>query len=155
MLLVDLRAGTAGRKSLWQSWFSFSRPLERLRSMAIARAFDFITQPPGRSLTKPRASGLTMVIDQGLGLAAQRDLCETACDYMDCAKFGTGQARLYREAHLLQKGRQYLASGGKPFTGGQSHEYGFAGLVPPALPGLYSKAQRAGLPTLGASRVGV
>jgi phosphosulfolactate synthase len=148
MLLVDLRAGTAGRKSLWQSWFSFSRPLERLRSMAIARAFDFITQPPGRSLTKPRASGLTMVIDQGLGLAAQRDLCETAGDYMDFAKFKTGQARLYREAHLLQKVRQYLESGVKPFIGGQFHEYVFAVHGAPALPVFYAEAKRVGFTTI-------
>src|SRR5258708_7395234 len=123
MLLVDLPPGNARPNALCHTRFSFSRPLERLRSMAIARAFDFITQPPGRSLTKPRASGLTMVIDQGLGLAAQRDLCETAGDYMDFAKFKTGQARLYREAHLLQKVRQYLESGVKPFIGGQFHEY--------------------------------
>lgn len=71
--------------------------------MAIARAFDFISPPPERSLAKPRTSGFTMVIDQGLGMAAQRDLLETAGDYMDFAKFKTGQARLYREAHLLAK----------------------------------------------------
>src|SRR5258708_22158665 len=106
--------------------------------MAIARAFDFITPPPGRSLTKPRASGLTMVIDQGLGLAAQRDLCETAGDYMDFAKFKTGQARLYREAHLLQKVRQYLASGVKTFIGGHIHEYVLVVHGASAVPRLYS-----------------
>ena len=41
--------------------------------MSITRAFDFITPPPTRSLSKPRTSGLTMVIDQGLGMAAQQD----------------------------------------------------------------------------------
>src|SRR5260370_39859392 len=108
--------------------------------MAIARAFDFIAPPPARSLNKPRASGLTMVIDQGLGLAAQRDLCETAGDYMDFAKFKTGQARLYREAHLLQKVRQYLESGVKPFIGGQFHEDLFDVHGAPALPGFYAEA---------------
>jgi phosphosulfolactate synthase len=116
--------------------------------MAIARAFDFITQPPGRSLSKPRASGLTMVIDQGLGLAAQRDLLETAGDYMDFAKFKTGQARLYREAHLLQKVRQYLESGVKPFIGGQFHEYVFAVHGASALPGFYAEAKRVGFTTI-------
>jgi phosphosulfolactate synthase len=116
--------------------------------MAIARAFDFIAAPPQRSLTKPRSSGLTMVIDQGLGMAAQRDLLETAGDYMDFAKFKTGQARLYREAHLLQKIQQYLASGVKPFIGGQFHEYVFAMHGASALPGFYAEARRVGFTTI-------
>jgi phosphosulfolactate synthase len=116
--------------------------------MTIERAFDFITPPPARSLTKPRKSGLTMVIDAGLGMAAQRDLLETAGDYMDFAKFKTGQARLYREAHVLQKVRQYLASGVKPFIGGQFHEYVYAVHGASALPGFYAEAKRVGFTTI-------
>jgi phosphosulfolactate synthase len=116
--------------------------------MTIARAFDFIRPPPKRSLTKPRSSGLTMVIDQGLGMAAQQDLLETAGDYMDLAKFKTGQARLYREAHLLQKVQRYLASGVKPFIGGQFHEYVFATYGASALPSFYAEAKRVGFTTI-------
>ena len=116
--------------------------------MSIVRAFDFIAPPPQRSLIKPRTSGLTMVIDHGLGMAAQRDLLETAGDYMDFAKFKTGQARLYREPHLLQKIEQYLASGVKPFIGGQFHEYVFAVYGASALPGFYAEAKRVGFTTI-------
>src|ERR1700731_1694406 len=105
--------------------------------MSITRAFDFIAPPPARSLTKPRKSGLTMMIDQGLGMAAQRDLMETAGDYVDFAKFKTGQARLYREAHLVRKIQQYLSAGVKPFIGGQFHEYVFGVYGTSALPGFY------------------
>jgi phosphosulfolactate synthase len=116
--------------------------------MSIARAFDFITPPPQRSLTKPRTSGLTMVIDQGLGMSAQQDLLETAGDYMDFAKFKTGQARLYREAHLLKKIERYLANGVKPFIGGQFHEYVFAVYGASALPQFYAEARRVGFTTI-------
>jgi phosphosulfolactate synthase len=116
--------------------------------MSITRAFDFIAPPAQRSLTKPRASGLTMVIDQGLGMAAQRDLLETAGDYMDIAKFKTGQARLYREAHLLRKIEQYLANGVKPFIGGQFHEYVFEVYGTAGLPRFYAEARRVGFTTI-------
>jgi phosphosulfolactate synthase len=116
--------------------------------MSITRAFDFITPPPTRSLTKPRKSGFTMVIDQGLGMGAQQDLLETAGDYMDFAKFKTGQARLYREAHLLRKVRQYLASGVKPFIGGQFHEYVFGVYGASKLPAFYAEAKRVGFTTI-------
>lgn len=116
--------------------------------MSIARAFDFIAPPPQRSWTKPRSSGFTMVIDQGLGMAAQQDLLETAGDYIDFAKFKTGQARLYREAHLLRKIEQYLAAGVKPFIGGQFHEYVFAVYGSSALPAFYAEARRVGFTTI-------
>jgi phosphosulfolactate synthase len=116
--------------------------------MAVTRAFDFIAPPPERSLTKPRACGYTMVIDQGLGMAAQRDLLDIAGDYIDFAKFKSGQSRLYREAHLLQKIEQYLASGVKPFIGGQFHEYVFAVYGGAALSRFYAEARRVGFSTI-------
>lgn len=116
--------------------------------MSITRAFDFITPPPERSLTKPRKSGLTMVIDQGLGIEAQRDLLETSGDYIDFIKFKTGQARLYREEHLLRKLRQCKEAGVKPFIGGQFHEYVFAVHGAKALPGFYVESKRVGFTTI-------
>lgn len=43
-------------------------------------AFDF--PMPGRA-AKPRSSGLTMIIDKGLGLTETRDLLSLAGDYID------------------------------------------------------------------------
>jgi phosphosulfolactate synthase len=117
-------------------------------SMASARAFDFITPPPERSLAKPRRSGLTMMIDQGLGVAFQRDLLETAGDYIDFAKFKTGTSRLYSEANLRTKVQQYLDHGVKPFIGGQFHEYVFAVHGAKTLPTFYGEARRFGFTTI-------
>jgi phosphosulfolactate synthase len=116
--------------------------------MSAARAFDFIAPPPERSLTKPRKRGLTMMIDQGLGVAFQRDLVETAGDYIDFAKFKTGTARLYRDAHLRRKLQQYLEHGVKPFIGGQFHEYVFAVHGVGTLPAFYAEAKAVGFTTI-------
>ena len=116
--------------------------------MASGRAFDFITPPPERSLVKPRKSGLTMMIDQGLGVAFQRDLLETAGDYIDFAKFKTGTSRLYSEANLRAKVQQYADHGVKPFIGGQFHEYVFAVHGAAALPTFYAEARKFGFTTI-------
>jgi phosphosulfolactate synthase len=116
--------------------------------MASDRAFDFIAAPPERSLAKPRRSGLTMMIDQGLGVAFQRDLLETSGDYIDFAKFKTGTSRLYRDATLRKKVQQYLEHAVKPFIGGQFHEYVFAVYGAKALPQFYAEAREVGFTTI-------
>jgi phosphosulfolactate synthase len=116
--------------------------------MSVERAFKFITPPAERSLTKPRKSGLTMMIDQGLGMAFQRDLLEISADYIDFAKFKTGTSRLYRDAHLRKKVQQYVESGVKPFIGGQFHEYVFATAGASALPAFYAEARNVGFTTI-------
>lgn len=57
---------------------------------------------PGR-LSKPRGTGLTMVMDKGLGLEATRDLFETAGNYMDYLKLGFGTSAFYSEDLLRKK----------------------------------------------------
>ncbi|MBI2874309.1 MAG: phosphosulfolactate synthase, partial [Firmicutes bacterium] len=52
---------------------------------------------------KPRTSGLTMVIDKGLGLAQTRDLLELASDYIDLLKISFGTSALYPETLLREK----------------------------------------------------
>ena len=56
------------------------------------KAFDGVFEMPveGRSV-KPRKTGVTMLIDKGLGLAATEDLLEIAGDCIDIIKltFGT------------------------------------------------------------------
>ena len=39
-------------------------------------------------LGKPRTSGITMILNKHLGLAATRDLIETAGSYIDIVKLG-------------------------------------------------------------------
>lgn len=99
--------------------------------------------PAGRS-SKPRRSGLTMIVDQGLPLAQQADLLRLAGEYADLAKIKTGTARLYPEAVLVEKLKQYRRHRVQPFLGGQFHEYVFATQGSRALAGLYDEALRLG-----------
>jgi phosphosulfolactate synthase len=116
--------------------------------MTIRRPFDFLPLPAARSAAKPRRTGLTMMIDSGLPLGAQRDLMTLAGDYVDLAKIKTGTARLYREGHLRQKLAAYVEHGVKPFIGGQFHEYVFAVHGADSLPRLYKEALRLGFAAL-------
>lgn len=64
--------------------------------------YDFLECPlPGRN-SKPRESGLTMVIDKGLGFTETNELLDLASDYIDFIKLGFGTSALY-SAHLLRK----------------------------------------------------
>ncbi|TCT07900.1 phosphosulfolactate synthase [Aquabacter spiritensis] len=110
--------------------------------------FDFVPLAPGRSCTKPRRTGCTMMIDQGLGLGAALDIIDTAGAYVDFAKIKTGTARLYGAAQLGAKLAAYTAAQIRPFIGGQFHEYVFATLGAEALPRFYDEALRLGFATI-------
>lgn len=79
---------------------------------------------------KPRRTGVTMVIDKGLGLAATRDLMETAAAYIDFHKLGFGTSLLYGEALLREKIRLVRSWGVEVYPGGTLLELaGAAGRV--------------------------
>lgn len=108
------------------------------------RPFEFVPLPPERSRRKPRRSGLTMVVDAGLPLLAQRDLLELGGDYIDLAKIKTGSARLYPPEVLAKKLARYRRARVQPFLGGQFHEYVFATQGARALGRFYREALRLG-----------
>jgi phosphosulfolactate synthase len=56
-----------------------------------------------RILSRPRAKGLTMVIDTGIGLHQLDDLLTTAADYVDILKLGFGSSLLYNPRTLQKK----------------------------------------------------
>lgn len=66
---------------------------------------DFLDLP--KRTSKPRETGITHVIDKGMGVRAARDMLETAHEYIDIVKLGWGtgyvtqdidlKLRLYRE----------------------------------------------------------
>jgi phosphosulfolactate synthase len=99
---------------------------------------------PGARSSKPRRSGLTMIVDQGLPLGSQADLLELAGDYADLAKIKTGSARVYPEKALISKLARYRRHQVQPFLGGQFHEYVFATQGARALPRFYDEAKRLG-----------
>ncbi|NQS76997.1 MAG: phosphosulfolactate synthase [Peptococcaceae bacterium] len=64
---------------------------------------EVITPPLGERAHKPRSSGLTMVIDKGLGLNETKDMLDVAGDYIDFLKFGFGTSALYSQGLLEKK----------------------------------------------------
>lgn len=68
--------------------------------------------------TKPRRSGLTMVIDKGIGIREMADLMEMASDYVDFVKLAFGSSVLYPEDQLRQKIELVRSSGVDIYPGG-------------------------------------
>lgn len=106
--------------------------------------FEFVPLPRERTTRKPRRSGQTMVLDDGLPLVYTRDLVALAGAYIDLAKIKTGTARLYPRSVLLEKLRLYRRNRIQPFLGGQFHEYVFATQGARALPTYYAEALALG-----------
>lgn len=71
----------------------------------------------GRS-AKPRRTGLTMVIDKGLGLRQTEDLMELAAPYIDLVKLGFGTSALYSGELLRRKIERIHVSGVTVYPGG-------------------------------------
>ena len=72
---------------------------------------------------KPRASGLTMVIDWGIGPQRQQDLIDMGADHFDFAKIAVGLSRLHPLEWLTSKIDSYMSWDVEPFPGGQYLEY--------------------------------
>ena len=68
------------------------------------KSFDgvFEMPVPGRS-TKPRAEGVTMIIDKGLGISATQDLISTGGDVIDFIKLTFGTSAFLDLDHLAKK----------------------------------------------------
>lgn len=64
---------------------------------------DIITLPLGVRRGKPRNTGLTMIIDKGLGLEEEKDLLETSGEYIDLLKLGFGTSAFYSRKLLEAK----------------------------------------------------
>jgi phosphosulfolactate synthase len=73
---------------------------------------------------KPRARGLTMVLDKGLGLYQAADLMEAA-PYIDIIKLGWGTSRLFSEKLIRQKVELYKKNDIAVGNGGTFFEIAF------------------------------
>ncbi|MBM3646650.1 MAG: hypothetical protein FJX11_02555 [Alphaproteobacteria bacterium] len=118
------------------------------RSVGADAPFAFVPIDRRRSATKPRRTGLSMVIDDGLPLPYARGVLELAAPYIDLIKIKTGTARLYPRDQLVRKLALYEEFGVQPFLGGQFHEYVFATLGEPALAAFYAEALALGFRTI-------
>ncbi|MBN2984455.1 phosphosulfolactate synthase [Cohnella algarum] len=84
-----------------------------------------LTDPSDSREVKPRTSGLTMVIDKGLGPHAFQDLLTTSSGYFDLLKFGFGTSSLYPSPLLREKLAQAKNAGIAAFPGGTLLEAAF------------------------------
>lgn len=88
---------------------------EENRPVIWREVLDF---PIGGREAKPRKTGLTMVIDKGLGLVETKELLEIAGDYIDLIKLGFGTSALYCSSLLREKIRLVRSYGVDIYPGG-------------------------------------
>ncbi len=86
------------------------------------KAFKFIA--PYR-LEKPRKTGITMMLDKGMGLRVLEDLMEVSGEYIDLAKFGWGTSALHDRKLIQDKAEMYLSYDIIPYPGGTLFELAY------------------------------
>lgn len=80
--------------------------------------YDILDFPNMDRLPKPRKTGITMVIDKGLGMTETHDLLELASDYVDHLKLTFGTSAFYDRRLLKQKIELVKSYGVHIFPGG-------------------------------------
>jgi phosphosulfolactate synthase len=86
-------------------------------------AFECVAIPPFPS--KPRDTGLTMVLEYGLGIPYQQGFIESAGRFVDMVKFATGVSRVLPRDVLKRKIALYIENGIHCFPGGQFFELAY------------------------------
>lgn len=71
---------------------------------------NVIKMPIEERSTKPRKSGLTMVIDKGIGLYHLQDLIQAAGEYIDIIKLTFGTSAFYNEDFLKKKNQMITSA---------------------------------------------
>ena len=95
---------------------------------------------PGRS-AKPRQTGLTMVIDKGVGRARLEDLVRLAGDYIDIFKLTFGTSAFYGRDELKGKNEVLTRAGIDVMPGGTFFE---VAVWQKALPAYFERARALG-----------
>lgn len=113
--------------------------------------FAFVPVTPDRTRQKPRTTGRTMIIDDGLPPGAQADLLAAGGRHVDIAKIKTGSARLYDETVLGEKIALYREHGIEVFPGGQFLEFILHTLGPDAAGQYWDEARRLGFSAIEVS----
>ncbi len=78
--------------------------------------------PEEDRLEKPRTSGITMVIDKGLGLTATKDLLDLTANYIDFIKIAFGSSALYPVNLMREKIELVKSYGVQIYPGGTLFE---------------------------------
>jgi phosphosulfolactate synthase len=67
------------------------------------KAWEGVTEMPcGGRPPKPRKTGLTMVIDKGIGMYQLKDLIQTSGEYIDILKLTFGTSAFYAKEFLRE-----------------------------------------------------
>ena len=89
----------------------------------IMKSFNFLLND-GRE-NKPRQSGLTMVLDKGLGLETAESLMKISGEYVDYLKFGWGTSVVHEQDIISSKVEMYQSYNIQPYTGGSLFELAY------------------------------
>ncbi len=84
-------------------------------------AFDFLT--PQRNPQK--GTGITMMLDKGMGPVSVIDLLEISGKYVDLAKFGWGTSAIHNREMIQEKVEIYRSYGINPYPGGTLFEIAY------------------------------
>ena len=106
--------------------------------MIILKAFEFLSK---KREEKPRKSGITMVLDKGLGLETASSLMDISGEYVDYLKFGWGTSIIHDEEIIKAKVRMYKSHQITPYTGGTLFELAY---MNDKLDEFFSRAQELG-----------
>lgn len=107
-----------------------------------------LSLPEQNRLAKPRDTGVTMVIDKGLGIEATRDLLEMAAEYIDYIKIAFGSSAIYTTELLREKielAKEYAI---EIYPGGTLFEVAY---FQGKLPAFYKRAKALGFTYLEVS----
>jgi phosphosulfolactate synthase len=106
------------------------------------RPFSFMNVPVRSE--KPRESGITMMIDWGMGVERQRDLLDIAGSYIDIAKIAVGLSGVLSERVLREKIKVYEDYQVDAFIGGMFLEYGIKHQGMGVAPRYFEESRRLG-----------
>ena len=79
---------------------------------------ETIEMPVTDRSTKPRTTGLTMVIDKGMGIHRLEDLIRSASDYIDIVKLTFGTSAFYDRELLNEKNKKMTSASIDVMPGG-------------------------------------
>ncbi len=100
-------------------------------------AFNFLTS----NRKKTSETGLTMMLDKGIGLMSLIDLLELSGDYVDLAKLGWGTSAIHNRDLIQEKTEIYLSYDVMPYPGGTLFELAY---LQNKIPQFLDEAQKLG-----------
>ena len=86
------------------------------------KSFEFLSK---KRESKPRNSGITMVLDKGLGLETASSLMDISGEYVDYLKFGWGTSIVHDREIIKAKVEMYKSHSITPYTGGTLFELAY------------------------------